>query len=110
MTHGGLGLGLAEGSGSAGFDGFRFWVLSSVSFSSNDHWKSDLLWSIPPQVLHLPISLTILPSPISDLSGLTLPLQLSLSLFFSSLGSLGLRREERRKNRKGEERRREGRN
>jgi hypothetical protein len=81
---------------SAGFDGFRFWVLSSVGFSSNDHRKSDLRWSIPPPALHL--------------SGLTLPLQLSLSLFFSSLGSLGLRKEEqnrrrRKKNRKEEERR-----
>jgi hypothetical protein len=79
-------MGSSEGRVSFGFDGFRFWVLSSVGFSSGDHRKSDLRWSIP-----LPV------------------LQLSLSLFFSSLGSLGLRREERRKNRKGEERRREGR-
>jgi amino acid transporter len=60
------------------------------------------------RLLSLTVSqfLSVIPPLFSDLSGLTLLLQLSLSLFFSFLGSLGLRREERRKNIKGKERRR----
>jgi len=39
-------------------DGFRFWVLSSVGFSSNDHRKSDLRWSSPGFTLRSGLSLS----------------------------------------------------
>jgi len=39
-------------------DGFRFWVLSFVGFSSNDHRKSDLRWSSPGFTLRSGLSLS----------------------------------------------------